>query len=70
MQTTIQLSSHRKILQWLTHTLTIDRDCASEEAVPVFPLIQSLENLITLSLIQEIPGRCTSYLNQKIYSWV
>lgn len=67
MQTTIQLSSHRKILQWLTHILTIDRNHASEEAVPVFPLIQRLENLTTLSLIQEIPGRRTSYLNLKIY---
>lgn len=52
MQTTIQLSSQRKILQWLTHILAIVRNCTPEEAVPVFPLIQSLETLTRLCLMQ------------------
>lgn len=44
MQTTIQLSSHKKTLQWSPHILTSDRNHASEEAIPVSRLIQSLEN--------------------------
>lgn len=65
MQTTTQLSGHRKILQWLTPISTIDRNCTSEKAVSGLPQIQNLENLITLSLIQNIPGRCTPYFNPK-----
>lgn len=65
MQSTIQLSSHRTIFQWLRRILTIDGDCTREEELPVLTLIQNLENLITVALIQEIPGRCASYMNRK-----
>lgn len=71
MQLTIQLSSHRTIFQWLRRILAIiDGDCTREEELPVLPLIQNLENLITGALIQEIPGRCASYMNWKSYSWI
>lgn len=46
MQTILQLSGHRKILQWFTPISITDRKCTSEEAVPVLPIIQNLENLI------------------------
>lgn len=70
MQLTIQLSSHRTIFQWLRRILAIDGDCTREEELPVLPLIQNLENLITEALIQEIPGRCASYMNRKSYSCI